>query len=129
MTGTLDPQSLAGEVVHSGGYLINVGQSVVRLQNFVIDTTDLGKPVITAMLIVNGTIQGRIPAFTELANADFNVVRQAGSAQVSGVNLYLTATLATDLNNLLGQQALAAGTLIGSDTQTVFLSTQPNGSN
>ena len=128
VTGTLNTSSAAGEVFLTGGYLINVGQNSIRLQNFIIDTTNTSAPLITAILIVNGNVVARVPAFNELGS-NFNLVTQPGAAQLSGINLSLSSTLATDLNNLVGQPVFKSGQLVGTDTQSLFFASTPTGYN
>ncbi len=129
VTGALNTGSLAGEVFHAGGYLINVGQNSIRLQNFNIDTTNTAAPVISALLIVNGNVIGRVLAFNELGSSNFSFLTQPGAAQLSGINLFLSSALAANLNSLVGQQVFQPGQLVGTDTQSLFFAATPTGSN
>ena len=128
VTGALNTDSLAGEVFLSGGYRINIGGNVVRLQNFDIDTTNTSAPIFSALLVVNDNVVGRIPAFSEVGS-NFTFVNQAGNAQLGGINLFLSPALATQLNNLAGQQIFTSGQLVGTDTQNLFFASTPTGSN
>ena len=123
--GALDVNSAAGELMHDGGYILTVGSNTLRMQNLVIDTTNLSAPVITALTIVNGTVMGRIPLFTLLAPPGFvtPLPSTAGTVLLSGIFIYIAPAAASELNSLLGGNVISAGLAAGTETQYSVFST------
>ena len=123
--GALDVTSAAGELMHDGGFILTVGSNTVRMQNLVIDTTNLSSPVIIALSIVNGSVTGRVPLFTLLAPPGFvtPLPSTAGTVLLSGIFIYIAPAAASELNSLLGSNVIPAGLAAGTETQySVFSS-------
>ena len=70
--GAIDLDTASGNVLHSGGLTLKAGDTKVTLQSFIIDTTT-GKPVITGLVSVNGSLLGRIPLFDLTLPAGFSL--------------------------------------------------------
>jgi hypothetical protein len=121
--GALDLTSSAGEIEHAGGLLINAGATILRVQNFIIDTSNPTSPVITAVFIANNHFAGRLAVFNLVPPAGFSLPLQpqAGVLQVNGLGVSLAAATANAINSLLGGQYLTPGTAIGTaDAYLVF---------
>lgn len=123
--GALDVTTAAGELLHSGGYILTVGSNKVELSSPVIDTTNTSSPVISVLVIVNGSMMSRMPLFTLSAPPGFitPLPTSAGTVQLTGILLYVAPQMATELNSLLGANVIAAGLAAGTETQySVFSS-------
>jgi hypothetical protein len=121
--GSIDLQNAAGEVTHSGGYMISAGGAVLRIQNLVLDTTNGNAPVITGLYVVNDKLVGRLPIFSVQPPAGITLplTPQTGIEQINGFGLTLAPAAATAINGVFGAQVLQAGTGIGTaDVYTVL---------
>ena len=121
--GAIDLTTSAGEIEHTGGLLINAAGTILRIQNFTIDTSNPTNPVITAAFIANDHFVSRLALFNLIPPAGFSLPLQpqAGVLQVNGLGLTLAAATANAINTVLGGQYLAAGTSIGTaDAYVVF---------
>lgn len=110
--GTLDRQTLRGEIIHNGGLTLTRGGTQVRLKSFIIDTTGTGI-VLTGLVSANGTVVGRIPLFNlqlpSAATGDFRFERFV----LNGVQVSLRQEAATALNAVFETNAFVAGFNIG----------------
>lgn len=123
--GALDVTTAAGELLHTGGYLLTFGSNKVELSSPVIDTTSTSSPVISVLVIVNSHIVSRMPLFTLAAPPGFvtPLPTSAGTVQLAGVLLSVAPQMATELNGLLGANVIPAGLAAGTETQySVFSS-------
>lgn len=123
--GALDLTTAQGELLHSGGYLLTIGGNKVELASPVIDTSNTATPMITVLVVVNGTIVSRMPLFTLQAPPGFVIPlsSSAGTVQLSNILLYIAPAMATELNGLLGANVIASGLAAGTETQySVFSS-------
>ncbi len=109
--GTLDAQTLKGEILHNGGLTLTRGSTQVRLRSFIIDTTG-ASIVLTGLVSANGTVVGRIPLF--------DLQLPAGSAEsridrvvLNGVAVTLRQEAATALNAVFQTNAFVGGFNIG----------------
>lgn len=115
--GGIDLEDLRGEIIHTGGLALMqekaigdeaaedeavedeaiVEETIVELTTFIIDTT--GAPVLTGLVIVDGTLLGRVPLFNlDLSEA---IIRQKyKKLSVRNVVLTLTETAANALNGV-----------------------------
>ena len=123
--GELNLVNAAGELLHTGGYVLTIGSNTVQLLNPVIDTTNIYGPVISALVVVNGAVVSRIPLFTLLPPANFSVPlpSTAGTVQLAGVFLFVSPALATELNSILGSNVISSGLAAGTETQYSVFST------
>jgi len=113
--GSIDLTNAAGEIEHAGGLLINTPGAIIRIQNFTIDTSNPGAPVMSAAFIVNDHFAGRIVLFNVQPPATLIVPLQpqAGVLQVNGLALSLSAAGASAINGIFGGPVVQQGTAIG----------------
>ena len=125
VSGSLNPSSAAGELNFAGGYILGVNGNVVELSSPVIDTTNLSAPMVTVLVVVNGSVVGRIPLFTLAAPPGFStpLATQAGTVLLSGIYVSVAPAMASELNGLLGGSVIAAGLSAGTETQYSVFST------
>jgi hypothetical protein len=109
--GVIDLDSLAGDVFHKGGLVLEVPGTKVSLYNFVISTTG-DSPVLTGIAAVNGDVVDRIPLF-DLELTREPVVGKWGSLSVGGVKVTLNTLAADTLNAVFQVDAFAEGLKIG----------------
>jgi hypothetical protein len=100
----------------------------VELFSLIIDTTG-ASPVLTALVSVNGSLQGRSAiADLTLPSLTFPLTPDKAILQFEGSGLALDASFASTLNtafNLSGADALAGGTSIGTADITVLVPYTP----
>lgn len=123
--GALDVTTAAGELLHSGGYILTFGSNRVELSSPVIDTTNTLSPMISVLVIVNGSVLRRMPLFTLSAPPGFvtPLLTSAGTVQLTGILLSVAPQMATELNGLLGANVIPSGLAAGTETQySVFSS-------
>lgn len=109
--GVIDLDSLAGDIFHRGGLRLEANDTTVSLYNFVIST--LGDtPVLTGVAAVNGDVVARIPLFDLELTREPRVTRWGG-LRVWGVEVTLTDTAASTLNQVFGVENFAGGLQIG----------------
>jgi hypothetical protein len=123
--GAIDLQTAAGEVTHSGGYVLRGNGNSVRIENLVLDTTTPAMPVMTAIFVVNDKLVGRLPLYQVTLPAGISVPLQpqAGTEQINGFSLTLTRAAATLLNNalIITEPVLQPGTAAGTaDVYTIL---------
>lgn len=111
--GTLDRQTLRGEIVHNGGLRLTRGNTKVKLKSFIIDTTGSGI-VLTGLVSANGTVVGRIPLFnlqlpSNLSSGNLSFDR----VTLNGVAVTLRPEAASALNAVFQTNAFVAGFGIG----------------
>lgn len=113
--GAVDMGSAKGEVYHSGGILAVAGGNTIRIQDLVLDTSNPGAPLFTALVVVNTLVQGRMPLFNVQPPPGFSLPLplQADILQENGLGLFLTSAMASEINNVFGGQVVQAGTYIG----------------
>jgi hypothetical protein len=120
--GALDLKTAAGNVGHTGGLTLSAGGTVVAIQNFTIDTT-AKSPVITGLVVANGTLVGRINLFDLALPKNFKlplVEYRATLVDLSGVAVTLDGAAATALNQAFKTNAFAAGFGIGTARVRAF---------
>ena len=104
--GKIDPATVAGTIVHSGGLQFAAGGTKLGVQDFIIDT---GEKVLTAR--VSGT-DTRIP----LLNLDLSkakIVKGGAVISISNVKASLTGEAAAALNDTFHVSLFTAGLPIG----------------
>lgn len=110
--GTLDRQTLRGEIVHNGGLTLTRGATQVKLKSFIIDTTGPGI-VLTGLVSANGSVVGRIPLFDlQLPSAGSSSFRFE-IVSLSGVVVNLRPEAANALNQVFNTTAFVPGFNIG----------------
>lgn len=112
--GAIDLDTASGNILHSGGLTLKAGDTKVTLQSFIIDTTT-GKPMITGLVSVNGTLLGRIPLFDLTLPAGFSLPLHLNENRLvlKGVGVTLDATAAGALDGVFHVDAFTAGFPIG----------------
>jgi len=112
--GQIDLANAHGEINHEGGLNLTAGKTTVTLSDFVVDTTGT-QPVLTGLVLANGSVIGRVPLFnislTQGPQVHFD--GYIGRLCIHGANLTLTAQAATALNHAFNVSAFAAGIPIG----------------
>ncbi|GLQ45971.1 hypothetical protein GCM10007862_10220 [Dyella lipolytica] len=119
--GQIDLADAHGEITHSGGLNLIAGSTTVTLSDFVIDTTG-SQPVLTGLVLANGSVVGRLPLFN-LALTQAPQVHNfgfSGTLRIAGVDLTLTATAAGALNQAFNVTAFSAGIPIGTASVDAF---------
>lgn len=119
VSGAIDLDTAAGNILHSGGLTLTAGETQVKLQSFIIDTTG-SSPAITGLVVVNGKLLGRLALFDLALPSGFSLPLDAdhGVLQLKGVGVTLDAGAATALNGVFSVNAFAGGLNIG--TADVF---------
>lgn len=120
--GAIDLKTAAGNVGHAGGLTLSAGGTVVAIQNFTIDTT-AKSPVITGLVVANGTLVGRINLFDLALPKNFNlplVEYRATLVDLSGVAVTLNGAAAAALNQAFKTDAFASGFGIGTARVRAF---------
>lgn len=113
--GTLDRQTLRGEIVHNGGLTLTRGDTRVKLKSFIIDTTGSGI-VLTGLVSANGSVVARIPLFDLTLPANSNKETSDFSFErvsLNGVLVSLRPEAAGALNQVFQTTAFTAGFNIG----------------
>jgi hypothetical protein len=120
--GALDLKTALGNIGHSGGLTLSAGGTVVSIDNFTIDTT--GKsPVITGLVVANGTLVGRITLFDIALPGNFKLpLTQSRSVLIDlqGVTVTLDGAAANALNQAFNTSAFKAGFGIGTARVRAF---------
>ena len=104
--GEVDPSTLAGTIVHSGGLQFAAGGKKLRVQDFIIDT---GGSVLTAR--VSGT-DTRIPLL-DLDLGKARIVKGGALISISDVKASLTGEAAAALNETFNVSLFKDGLPIG----------------
>ncbi|MBL8182489.1 MAG: HtaA domain-containing protein [Blastocatellia bacterium] len=111
--GSLDRQTLRGEIVHNGGLRLKRGNTEVKLKSFIIDTTGNGI-VLTGLVSANGTTVGRVPLFDlQLPSSSSATSLRIDRVSLNGVSVRLRQEAATALNGVFETNAFVAGFGIG----------------
>lgn len=128
-TGALNPNTAVGEVEHSSGFTITGGGKVVRLENFIIDTTG-AVPVITAVFVLNDTVLGRMPLFNVAypSGVTLPLTTTAGVLQLAGLKLSLSSAAATTLNGAFNINGVQSGLDVGTGSIYVVFAPLTDGS-
>ena len=120
--GALDLKTALGNIGHSGGLTLSAGGTVVSIANFTIDTT--GKsPVITGLVVANGTLVRRITLFDIALPGNFKLpLTQYRSVLIDlqGVTVTLDGAAANALNQAFNTSAFKAGFGIGTARVRAF---------
>jgi hypothetical protein len=122
--GALDLATSAGEIQHTGGLLVNAAGTIIRIQNFTLDTSNPTNIVITADYIVNDHFAARIALFNVQPPPTLTLPLQlqSGVLQVNGLVLTLAPAAASTLNTIFGGPVVQAGTNIGTANAYVVFS-------
>jgi hypothetical protein len=124
--GAVDLTTSTGEIQHTGGLLVNAAGTIIRIQNFTLDTSNPTNLVITADYIVNDHFASRVALFNVQPPPTLTLPLQlqSGVLQVNGLVLTLAPAAASTLNAIFGGQVVQAGTNIG--TANVYVVFAPS---
>ncbi|MDP9189130.1 MAG: HtaA domain-containing protein, partial [Actinomycetota bacterium] len=106
--GSLNTETFAGQITHSGGLRLTQGATVVDLTSFNIEIDDA--PDLTALL------GGNRASILDLDLSQAQPSINGKSITVSGVKASLTAAAATALNGAFHTHAFTPGLMIGTAT-------------
>lgn len=120
-SGAINVGTAAGQILHSGGIVLNSPTTTVTLDCLIVDTLG-ANAFVTALVEVNGTFIGRVKLF------DFVLPRPGilpnvsshGIFNISGAQLTLDDEAANALNIAFGSKAFVPGTEVG-DWQSMVL--------
>jgi len=127
--GAFDLNTSKGEIFHTGGLTFTKGSTVINITDFLIDTTDdsqagITTPIVSALVILNGTVVGRLPLFNLGKPAGFQLplpLTDKVVLNLSGSALTLNATAAAELNSEFGVSTLTGGLSIGTVNTVVVV--------
>jgi hypothetical protein len=122
-TGVIDRDTAKGNLIHSGCLTFSSGNTTVRLQDFIIDTTG-SMPVITGVAVVDNKVVGRLPLFDLTLPTGFSlpVKTHGNTLALTGVKVMLDAKAASALNSVYGVSQFTAGLSIGTANVTAYVS-------
>ncbi len=116
-TGTIDLNTVAGELQNKGGLVIAADGEQIELLDWTVDITS-SQPTITALFLVNGSVIGRFPMFLVQPPVDLALPLQPqnGIIFIKQASLFLSPAGASTFNMLFGlsgDQQLQAYTPVG----------------
>lgn len=114
--GVLDLTTGAGTIEHKGGLRVDAGGgTIIRIQNFILDTTTPAAPVITADFILNDHFGAHLPLFSIQPPAGTTLPLQltAGTLQQNNFRLTITPSTAAAFNSFFGDQVVQPGVTVG----------------
>jgi hypothetical protein len=119
--GEVDTNSGEGEFETVGDLQFNNGTTIVMLRHMTLDTTG-AVPVITAEVLVNGSITGRFPVFTLVVNDLFPVPPPSiTKITTPTVALAVNDSFVTLFNSIFNAKVLFLG--VGAGTVSVSVTT------
>jgi len=112
--GAIELTNAHGQILHSGGLTLTAGDTKVVLESFIIDTTG-SAPIITGLVVANGTLLGRVPLFDLALPSGLTLPLKPhdGDLKLDKVGVTLDATAAGALNSVFHVSAFAKGFDIG----------------
>ena len=115
--GSIEAQSLKGEILHVGGLTLTKATTRVKLENFIINV-DVNGIVLTGQVSVNGSVVGRIPLFDLTLATPATEGEEEGALRVdlNGVQVTLRPEAAAALNQVFSTNAFTPGFNIGTAT-------------
>lgn len=118
-TGALDLANAKGQILHTGGLDFATEDTVLTLQDFIIDTTE--EPILTGLAILKGDIVARIPLFKLMLPETISLPIELSndrSLSIGDVEVSLTADAANALNDSFSVATFHEGFSIGTATVT-----------
>lgn len=102
-SGSVDLNTVAGELQHKGGLVIQADGRQIQLLNFTLDITG-SQPTISAQLVIDGSISGRFPLFLVQppVNLALPLQPQGGMIVIKQASLFLSQAGASAFNSLFG---------------------------
>ena len=117
----------AGEVEHKGGILVNASGTILRIQDFTLDTTNPAASVMTALFILNGHVLGRAAMFNVQGAPGTTVpfTLTSGTLQLNDLSLTLAPGGVAFLNQAFGAGSIKPGISVGTaSSYIVFTATK-----
>ena len=118
--GEVDTNTGEGEFETVGDLQFTNGTTIVMLRHMTLDTSG-AVPIVTAEVLVNGAITGRVPVFTLVVNDLFPVPPTSGIFTTPTVAMAVNDSFVTLFNSLFGSNSLWLG--IGAGTVSVTATT------
>lgn len=102
-TGSVDLNTVAGELQHKGGLVIQAEDETIQLLDWKLDITG-SQPTISVLFVINGSITGRFPLFLVQPPVDLALPLQpqGGIIFIKQASLFLSQAGAATFNNLFG---------------------------
>jgi hypothetical protein len=127
--GAINPGTGVGEVDHSSGFILTGGGKTIRLENFIVDTTN-PVPTVSADFVFNGTVIGRLPLFNVAYPSSLTLPLPVtvGVLQVNGLKLSLAPGAASALNTIFNIRTIPAGLDAGTASIYAVFAPLPGGS-
>lgn len=110
-TGGVDLDTLVGVVYTSGGLTFSSSNTSVTLSQFAILSEPNQKPVMYALVTLNGTVEGLVGAFN--IGGDFTNSSSGTSLTLNNLSITLSQTAANQLNSAFGSSDFAEGQTVG----------------
>jgi len=110
--GAYDPDTSTGEIIHRGGVVLKSDDVKVVLSNLILEVTEGADPVISGLVVVDGSLKGRHPLF-KVDFADTDVTLKRALLKISDAELTLTPEAADSLNTAFGVTDFAADDIVG----------------
>ena len=113
--GAIDLDTASGNVVHSGGLKLTQGNTEVRLESLIIDTTG-PSPIVTGLVVVDKKMVGRLPVFNLTIPSGLTLPLVAEDnffVHVKGFGVTLTAQAASALNSAFSTTGFTNGFDVG----------------
>jgi hypothetical protein len=122
-SGVVELGNARAQILHSGGLTVTSGKTVVALDSFIIDTTG-SMPVITGLVVADGTLLGRVTLFDLTAPSGLTLPLDPhnGELTLDSVGVTLDASAASALNSVFHNTFFAKGLEIGTANVVVMLS-------
>lgn len=120
--GVIDLDTALTQTIHTGGITLSSGTMTVQLESFIIDSTG-SQPYVTAMVVENKKLLGRIPLFylTPAAGFTLPLVPSDGVLRLNDAQLSLTGTAAATLNAAFNTSMLQDHQLAGTANVTAVI--------
>lgn len=122
VAGIFDGTNTVAEISHSGGLVFSSGPTKLVVSSFIIEVPypANGVPVLTGLATLNGALAGRIPLF-DIGLSAASISLTHWKLSISGVDLTLNETAATQLNQIFSTTAFNNTIPIGRARVTSFI--------
>ena len=126
ISGTLSTSDSTAEIIHTGGLVGMANGATVQIQDLILDTTNANSPMVTAMIVANGSRLGRTPIFNVTTPSSGAVTVQNGAVSQSGYVFRLTPQIVSLVNQLTGVPLVVNNEYFGGVTLFSTLSATPS---
>ena len=102
-TGSVDLNTVAGELQHKGGLAMQADGHTIELLDWTLDITG-AQPTVSALFVIDGSITGRFPLFLVQppVNLALPLQPQGGVIAIKQASLFLSPAGASTFNSLFG---------------------------